>query len=104
MRTSTIGLITAAAAVALGCSSGADAEGPGAQSAAGDSVSGDKTTVVFEVTGPKKADITYSTGTDQSQENGARQVPGRTAEPDRVTGCLAWGPPGGCLAAGLTHR
>ena len=64
-----------AAVTALACGSGSsDTAGPGAQDNDSATVtSGDgETTVVLEVTGAKKADITYGLGADQSQEQGAK--------------------------------
>jgi hypothetical protein len=74
MRKATIALLCASALVVIACSSGgSDTAGPGAQGAADDTVaeSGDKT-IIMEVTGAKKADITYGLNSDQSQANGAK--------------------------------
>jgi hypothetical protein len=67
-------LLTAFAAVAIGCGSrGEDTTGPGDQDT-GTSTGGTdaKRTVILEVTGPKTADTTYGLNVDQSQENGAK--------------------------------
>jgi hypothetical protein len=79
MRTrATIAGLGALAAMAIACSSGgADTEGPGAQGNAADATTsaGDaKKSIVLEVTGPAKADITYLLNSDTSQENG-RKLP-----------------------------
>ena len=62
----------ASAVLALGaiaCSSGGeDTKGPGAEA---DAAAKGKT-IVFEVTGAKKADVTYGLNVDQSQENDAK--------------------------------
>lgn len=73
MRNKTIlAALVAGAVTAAACSSGgADTAGPGAQDAAGAAGGDGKKTIVMEVTGAKKADITFGLGTDQSQDNGA---------------------------------
>jgi hypothetical protein len=69
------------ASTALACGAGSDdaddTAGPGAQAQGGGALSSpeaaaDGHTVVLEVTGAKKADITYGLGADQSQEQGAK--------------------------------
>lgn len=74
MNKTLIAALAACAVVAMACSSGGgDTDGPGAQGASGDSkTSDDKKTIVLEVKGPKKADITYGLNSDQSQDNGAK--------------------------------
>ncbi|WP_230514443.1 MmpS family transport accessory protein [Salinispora arenicola] len=77
MRTKLITIgVSVLALVAVACSAGeSDTAGPGAQEQVaegqGKQSKGEKT-IVMEVTGPKTADITYSLGSDQSQENGAK--------------------------------
>lgn len=77
MRTKLITIgVSVLALVAIACSAGeSDTAGPGAQDQAGAEQSSEnkgEKTIVMEVTGPKTADITYSLGSDQSQENGAK--------------------------------
>lgn len=76
MRNKTIiGTLAAGAIIAIGCSSGgadtADTVGPGAQGA-GAPANGSKRTIILEVAGAKKADITYGLGVDTSQDGGAK--------------------------------
>lgn len=80
--TLTLAGLAALAVLALGCGGGGnDVEGPGAQGDASSSTAakGDtgkkddgKKTIVFEVVGPKSADVTYGVSGDQSQDNGAK--------------------------------
>lgn len=64
----------AAGAVLLGCSSGGtgDTSGPGDVPDSAVTPAEDATTVIMEVTGPARADITYGLNADQSQANGAK--------------------------------
>lgn len=71
MRKSTIALLVSGAAIAAACSSGGNVTGPGAQDNSTTTASGKKT-IILEVKGPAKADITYGLGTDTSQANGAK--------------------------------
>ena len=65
--------LAAAATIALACSSGGtDTAGPGAQDTDGAGDKSAKKTIVLEVSGAKKADITYGLNSDQSQDNGAK--------------------------------
>lgn len=67
------------AATVLACGVGdGDTEGPGTDSGTG------KHTIVLEVTGPAAADITYSTGADQSQDNGTKLPWRKEITADRV--------------------
>lgn len=71
MRRRTIALLaTPAIVLTIACGTGGvdDTKGPGAAQPA----SGGAHTIVLDVTGPTAADITYGTGTDQSQDNGAK--------------------------------
>lgn len=69
----TAAALVAAALIAIACSSGgSDTKGPGAQGEpAADTGNAGKQTIVMEVTGAKRADITYGLNTDQSQESDA---------------------------------
>lgn len=53
-------------------SSGEDTAGPGAQNAADALPDVVTKTIVMEITGPKKADVTYQLNADQSQDGGAK--------------------------------
>ena len=75
MRTrATIAGFGVLAALAVACSSGGDdTAGPGAQGNPAEAAAGGgERTIVFEVTGPKKADVTYGLNSDQSQETAAK--------------------------------
>ncbi len=73
MRKTTIALLTACAATAIACSSaGEDTTGPGAQGGGNTEKASTGKKIVLEVTGAKKADITYGLNADQSQDNGAK--------------------------------
>lgn len=74
MRTkATLAACIVLAGVGIACSSGGDdTEGPGAQGAAADVTGGKKRSIVMEVTGPAKADVTYGLNADQSQASGAK--------------------------------
>lgn len=66
MRPRTLALLaTPILAATIACGLGDDTNGPGSDGGTGDH------TIVLEVTGPTGADITYGTGADQSQDNGA---------------------------------
>lgn len=73
MRRTTIALLAIPAlALTLACGMGDtadDVKGPGAQNNGSAGANGH--TIIFEVTGPASADITYGTGADQSQANGS---------------------------------
>jgi flagellar basal body-associated protein FliL len=64
-------LVGGIAAAALS-SSGGDTTGPGASNAADSVAKAGTKTIVMEITGPKKADVTYQLNADQSQANGAK--------------------------------
>jgi len=70
MRKATIALLCAGAPIAIACSSGGSTTGPGAQD--NSTTASGKKTIILEVKGPAKADITYGLGTDTSQANGAK--------------------------------
>lgn len=71
-KKSTIALLCISAVVALACSSGGgDTKGPGAQDDTAKVDSGKKT-IVLEVKGPSKADITYGLNSDLSQAGKAK--------------------------------
>ncbi|WIN00368.1 MmpS family transport accessory protein [Actinoplanes oblitus] len=68
-----IAALAVTAAIGIACSSGgADTAGPGAQDTAADGSAAKKKSIVLEVTGAKKADITYGLNSDQSQDNGVK--------------------------------
>ena len=75
MRTKTtlVGLALLAL-LAAACGSGdTDTAGPGAQGGGSAPVAAKgKKSIVLEVSGPKSADVTYSLGSDTSQEGGAK--------------------------------
>ncbi|MCZ7478892.1 MmpS family transport accessory protein [Micromonospora sp. WMMC273] len=84
MRRTTIAGFAVIALLALGCGAGGtdDVEGPGAQQQPADAPASSgaakakpaddgKKSIVMEVSGPSKADITFGISGDQSQEQGA---------------------------------
>ncbi len=107
MRTPTMTILglAAAATVAIACGAGGDdVAGPGAQDAAAGGGTAKKT-IVIEVTGAKKADVTYGLNTDQSQANGTA-VPWKktltTTEPLTIVTLLAQNKGGGTISCKIT--
>jgi hypothetical protein len=105
MRTKLVAaLLAAGAALAVGCSAGGDdTDGPGvAAEAAGKAT---KRTITMEVTGPKKASITYGLNADQSQANDAK-VPWKktmtTSEAFSIATLVAQNSGGGTISCRIT--
>jgi len=77
MRKSLIFALIPLAVLAIACGSGSgekDTAGPGVEATAKAAVPADdgKHTIVLEITGAKKADVTYGVDADTSQDNGAK--------------------------------